>query len=160
MDLSALRILIVDDNRQATEIVQAILAGVGAMGVRQTTTAHEAFAILLSEPIDLVILDQNLGRGSEGIELVRRIRNDPASPAPYLPIVMLTGYADARRVRAARDAGVTEFLAKPFTVSGLLRRLEALIFHPRNFVRCQDYFGPDRRRRADPKFSGTERRRR
>jgi CheY-like chemotaxis protein len=160
MDLSALRILIVDDNRQAAEIVKTILMGVGAQDIRHVATAHEAFAMLVKDPVDLVILDQNLGRGGHGIELVQRIRNDPSSPAPYLPIMMLTGYADARRVRAARDAGITEFLVKPFTVASLLRRIEALIMQPRNFVRSQDYFGPDRRRRADPNFTGADRRRR
>jgi hypothetical protein len=63
-------------------------------------------------------------------------------------------------VLAARDAGVTEFLVKPFTVTGLLRRIEALIFQARPFVRSPTYFGPDRRRRADPNYRGVERRRR
>ena len=157
MDLSAIRILVVDDNRHAIEIVRSILGSVGAQRIVPATTAHDAFR-LLGEQIDMLILDQNLGKGDEGIQLVRRIRNDPVSPNPYMPILMLTGYADERRVTAARDAGVSEFLVKPFTVAGLLKRVEALILHPRPFVRSSDYFGPDRRRRADPRYTGPERR--
>jgi DNA-binding response OmpR family regulator len=62
-------------------------------------------------------------------------------------------------VTAARDAGVTDFLSKPFTVTGLLKRIEALIFQPRPFVRAPDYFGPCRRRKPDPDYRGMERRR-
>ena len=158
MDLSALRILVVDDNRNSIEIVRSILGSVGAQQITPTTKAHDAFRMLASEVYDVLILDQNLGRGGEGIELVRRIRTDPASPNPFLPILMLTGYSDEKRVTAARDAGVSEFLVKPFTVAGLLKRIEALVMHPRPFVRTEGYFGPDRRRRADPRYTGPERR--
>jgi CheY-like chemotaxis protein len=158
MDLKALRLLIVDDNRHAAEIVKSILASVGAQEIFDAGTADRAFKLIREEPFDVVVLDQNLGKGDEGIQLVHRIRNDPASPNPYIPILMLTGYTEQRRVKAARDAGVTEFLSKPFTITGLLRRMEALIHQPRPFVRSEDYFGPDRRRRADPEYKGPERR--
>jgi CheY-like chemotaxis protein len=159
MDLKALRLLIVDDNRNAAEIVRSILSSVGAHQMEIAATADRAFQILQAEPYDLLIVDQNLGKGDEGISLVKRVRTDPASTNPYLPILMLTGYTEQRRVQAARDAGVTEFLSKPFTIVGLLRRMEALIHAPRPFVRSADYFGPDRRRRQDPDYKGPERRR-
>jgi CheY-like chemotaxis protein len=158
MDLKALRILVVDDNRHAAEIVKSILGSIGAQEIREAATAHAAFELMKREMFDLVILDQNLGKGDEGTQLVRRLRNDPASPSPYVAILMLTGYTEQRRVTAARDAGVTDFLSKPFTVAGLLKRIEALIFQPRPFVRSATYFGPDRRRRADPNYTGVERR--
>ncbi|CAN7383498.1 response regulator [Phenylobacterium sp. LjRoot219] len=158
MDLGAVRILVVDDNRQARELIKAVLASAGAREIRHAVSAHDAFELMRSEPIDLVFLDQNLGEGGEGIALARRIRHDPASPNPFVALLMLTGHADAQLVRAARDAGVNEFLAKPFTVAGLLKRVEALIFQPRPFVRAADYVGPDRRRRDDSAYNGTERR--
>jgi two-component system chemotaxis response regulator CheY len=158
MDLKSLRLLIVDDNRHAAEIVKSILGSVGAQEISDAPNAERAFKLMREEPFDVLILDQNLGKGDEGIQLVHRIRNDPASPNPYLPILMLTGYTEQRRVKAARDAGVTEFLSKPFTITGLLRRMEALIHHPRPFVRSEHYFGPDRRRKADPEYKGPERR--
>ena len=159
MDLKALRILVVDDNRHAAEIMKSVLASVGAQDIAYATTAHGGFELMRREMFDLVVVDQNLGKGDEGIQLVRRIRKDPASPSPFVAILMLTGYTEERRVKAARDAGVTDFLSKPFTVASLLRRIEALIFQPRPFVRSPDYFGPDRRRRADPAYRGAERRR-
>jgi CheY-like chemotaxis protein len=160
MDLSALHVLVVDDNRHTAEIVKSILESMGAREIRIAATTHDGFRRLQEEAIDLLIVDQNLGAGGAGVDLVRRIRRDPASPNPFVPIVMLTGYADAKLVRTARDCGVSEFLVKPFTAAGLLKRIEALIFQPRPFVRAEDYFGPDRRRRADPGYAGSERRRR
>ena len=159
MDLKPLRILVVDDNRHAVEIVKSILASVGARDIRQASTAHGAFDVLKQELIDLVILDQNLGKGDEGTQLVRRIRLDPASPNPYVAVLMLTGYTELGRVTAARDAGVSDFLSKPFTVSGLLKRIEAMIMSTRPFVRSPTFLGPDRRRRQDPAYRGVERRR-
>ena len=58
----------------------------------------------------------------------------------------------------ARDAGVNEFMAKPITARGVLERLALVIDHPRPFIRSDDYFGPDRRRRHDPKYAGPWRR--
>jgi CheY-like chemotaxis protein len=160
MDLKALRLLVVDDNRHAAEIVKSILASVGAQDIADAGTPDRAFKLMKEMPFDVVVVDQNLGQGDDGIQLVRRIRLDPSSPNPYVPILMLTGYTEQRRVKAARDAGVTEFLSKPFTITGLLRRMDALIHAPRPFVRSADYFGPDRRRRADPDYTGPERRNR
>jgi CheY-like chemotaxis protein len=160
MDLKALRLLVVDDNRHAAEIVKSILASVGAQDIADAGTPDRAFKLMKENPFDVIVVDQNLGQGDDGIQLVRRIRSDPSSPNPYVPILMLTGYTEQRRVKAARDAGVTEFLSKPFTITGLLRRMDALIHQPRPFVRSADYFGPDRRRKADPDYTGPERRNR
>src|SRR6201996_9414720 len=86
------------------------------------------------------------------------LRNSPDSKNPYLPIVMMTGHSEKSRVVEARDAGVTEFIAKPLTAKSVLERLQAVIYRPRPFVRTNDYFGPDRRRRDDPAHGGPWRR--
>jgi two-component system chemotaxis response regulator CheY len=58
----------------------------------------------------------------------------------------------------ARDAGVTEFLVKPFTARDLYRRLYQIIERPRQFVRSEDFFGPDRRRKGAADYQGPLRR--
>jgi two-component system chemotaxis response regulator CheY len=60
-------------------------------------------------------------------------------------------------VLAARDAGANEFMAKPFSVKGVAKRLEEVIRRPRPFIRSSVYFGPDRRRKIE-EFTGEERR--
>ena len=80
------------------------------------------------------------------------------SPNPFVPIIMLTGHTHVDRVLQARDAGVTEFLAKPISINAILSRLVAIVDHPRPFVRTKSYFGPCRRRRDDHQYQGPERR--
>jgi DNA-binding response OmpR family regulator len=75
-----------------------------------------------------------------------------------LPIIMMTGHSEKSRVVEARDAGVTEFVAKPLTAKAVLERIQAVIYRPRPFVRTATYFGPGRRRRDDPTFAGPWRR--
>ena len=67
-----------------------------------------------------------------------------------IPVIMITGHSTLRRVAEARDVGVTEFLSKPITARGVLQRIGLVVEHPRQFVRTEDYFGPDRRRKRDP----------
>jgi len=70
----------------------------------------------------------------------------------------LAKHSDAVRVNAARDRGVTEFLAKPVTARAILDRLSAVIYRPRPFITTSDYFGPDRRRRTSEAYEGPRRR--
>ena len=83
----------------------------------------------------------------DGLQFVRMVRNERRSPAPYVPIIMVTGFTDKQRVEEARDAGVSEFLAKPVTIEALNARIETIINRPRPFIRTGEFFGPDRRRR-------------
>jgi hypothetical protein len=61
-------------------------------------------------------------------------------------------------VVSARDAGVTEFLAKPISAKALYQRILNVVANPRPFIRTKTYFGPDRRRNVNPNYVGPERR--
>lgn len=71
---------------------------------------------------------------------------------------MMTGFSSQLRVEAARDCGITEFLVKPFTSRDLYNRIVQIIEKPRQFVDADDFFGPDRRRRAIKDYDGPQRR--
>src|SRR6266851_823449 len=58
----------------------------------------------------------------------------------------------------ARDAGVTEFLAKPISAKGLYQRILNVVANPRPFIKTKTYFGPDRRRNTANAYIGPERR--
>jgi two-component system chemotaxis response regulator CheY len=94
----------------------------------------------------------------DGLELVQMIRQPGANANPYVPIIMLTGHSEKHRVVRARDAGITEFLAKPISATALYERILNLIANPRPFIRTKTYFGPDRRRNANVNYIGPERR--
>jgi len=86
------------------------------------------------------------------------IRANPASPNPFVPVIMLTGHTSFEHVREARDAGINEFIAKPVSVTTMMSRLVAVIENPRPYVRTNGYFGPCRRRRGAEDYRGPERR--
>lgn len=96
---------------------------------------------------------------TEGLTFVKYMRNDPQSPNPYVPIIMLTGHGDRDRVCEARDAGVNMFMSKPISAKAMYERLIWMINHPLPFIRTSDYFGPDRRRKDMGPPSGTSERR-
>jgi two-component system chemotaxis response regulator CheY len=147
----------VDDNVHMLNIVKTILRGFGAVHVFESKSADEAIQRLRNDAIDIVVLDY-LMDDEDGVAFLRRLRHETNSPAPFVPVIMLTAHSERARVEAARDAGVTEFCAKPVTAAEMIRKVGAVIDHPRHFVRSNSYFGPDRRRRDDPRFAGPERR--
>jgi len=138
------------------EIMKMILRGLGVGQVLSAGDVAGALAIAGRTTPDLIFIDWCMAPEG-GLDLVRRLR-DPADPlCPFVPIVMCTGHSDIHHVRTARDAGVTEFLAKPVSVASVARRIEEVIHRPRNFVRANGFFGPDRRR-ASRDFAGHDRR--
>jgi CheY-like chemotaxis protein len=152
-----LRVLVVDDNLHMRVLVTAVLSAFGIHDIVEASSADEAWAAMLEKPADIIFVDWGL-IGMSGLDLTEKFRNDPASPNPFVPIVMLTGHTSDERMRAARDAGVHEFLTKPVSSKGLMACLETVIENPRPFVRTETYFGPCRRREANPAYDGPERR--
>lgn len=157
MRFDLLKILLVDDNQHMRMLLIEILRAIGVRQVYEAMDGAEALSILRSTAIDVVFTDLSMN-GLDGIDFVQLVRNSPDSPNPFVPIVMITGHSTERRVHEARDAGVNEFLVKPVTARGVIHRLTLLIENPRPFVRAGDYFGPDRRRRDDPRYQGERRR--
>lgn len=150
-------VLIVESSRGMFDLTKSVL---NTFGVNQVYSAYgftEGFDTFIRVNPDLVIIDW-LEDPNNGLELTKKIRRDPASMNPFTPIILMTGYSQKRRVIAARDSGITEFLVKPFTAKALYQRIEQLIEKPRSFVKCENYFGPDRRRKKDAEYSGPERR--
>ena len=146
-----------DDNVHMLNIVKTILRGFGAVHVFEAKSPDEATHRLRNDSVDIVVLDYLMG-DEDGIAFLKHLRNEAGSPSPFVPVIMLTAHSERARVEAARDAGVTEFCTKPVTAAEMIRKVAAVIDHPRHFVRSLSYFGPDRRRRADPYYKGEERR--
>jgi two-component system chemotaxis response regulator CheY len=152
-----LKILVVEDNLPMLEIAKTLLLTFGVGEVLTAKNGEEGYAVFCKEDPDIVIADWMM-TPTDGIALTRRIRMDLRSPNHYVPIILMTGFSEKRRVIQARDAGVTEFLVKPFTARDLYKRISQLIERPRQFVKSDDFFGPDRRRKLDAEFTGPFRR--
>jgi CheY-like chemotaxis protein len=152
-----LKVLVVDDNAHMRKLVVTILQAFGCTHIYEATDAKNAWTLLRECNPDVILLDWMM-EGISGLDFATQVRTSPASPNPYLPIIMLTGNTSIECVNAARDAGVNEFLAKPVSVKAVMVRLAAVIEHPRAFVRTKIYFGPCRRRRGKDEYRGPERR--
>jgi CheY-like chemotaxis protein len=152
-----LKILLVDDNHYMRILLAEILRAIGVKDIWEANDGAEGLQMMRDHPVDIVMTDLSM-QPLDGIDFVRLLRNSPDSPNQMAPVIMITGHSTFARVNEARDAGVNEFLAKPLTARGVIERLHQAIENTRPFVRCEDYFGPDRRRRNDPNFKGPFRR--
>ena len=150
-------ILVVDDNQHMRKLIMEILRAIGIRDAYEAADGAEGLNMMRAHRIDLVITDIAM-QPIDGVDFVRLIRNSNDSPRPTVPVIMITGHSTKARVDEARDAGVNEFMTKPVTAKGVLDRIQRVIDRPRPFIRTEDYFGPDRRRRNDPEYKGALRR--
>jgi two-component system, chemotaxis family, chemotaxis protein CheY len=146
MNLNQVKILIVDDQGSIRSLLRQMLAELGAQQIYDAVDGQDGWEKLSAVSPDIVIVDWEM-KPVNGLQFTRRVRNDPNSPNPFVPVIMLTGHSEPGRVVAARNAGANEFVVKPVTVKALVSRIVSLIENPRSFVRTDKFFGPDRRRR-------------
>ena len=154
---SNLRVLVVDDNAHMRTLLRSLLQSLGVREVFESSDGAQAFAVSRDFKPDFIVTDLTM-EPVDGIELTRMVRTRKDSPNPYVPVIMVTGHTERSRVEAARDAGVTEFIAKPITAQNLTARINTITERPRPFVRCDSYVGPDRRRRRAEDYEGPWRR--
>jgi two-component system, chemotaxis family, chemotaxis protein CheY len=157
VDFSRLRFLIIDDNAHMRRILRTLLHGFGARHVYEAEDGASGLEAFTHYSPDIVLADWAMPI-FDGLELAQMIRQPGINSNPYAPIIMLTGHSEKQRVMEARDAGVTEFMAKPISAKALYQRILNVLANPRPFVKTKSYFGPDRRRHVRPSHSGPDRR--
>lgn len=117
------RIIYVEDDELAGELVKEVLTGAGHLvGVIQHGTL--AFDTIAFKRPDVVILDRSLP-GMQGMEILTRLRQNAGT---YLtPILMLTGKRDTALIDEALAAGADDYLTKPFQPEDLVQRVAAAL---------------------------------
>lgn len=153
VDVTKLKILIVEDNVHFRTLIHSILQALGISDLEEARDGGEALEILRDLTPDLVILDWKM-EGMDGDECVRQIRATKGLNR-FVPIIMVTGYTETSLKKKARDAGVNDFLGKPISPQSLLGRIVSVMETKRPFYETDDYFGPDRRRK-DKKLDGLD----
>lgn len=151
------KILVVEDNQPMQDIVRSLLTAFGVGTIIAAKNGEEGLKMLKKHDPDLVIADW-LMKPIDGISFTQYLRRDMNVPNPYVPVILMTGFSEKRRVLQARDAGVTEFLVKPFNAHDLYKRMVQIIERPRQFVKSEHFFGPDRRRTKGDGYVGPLRR--
>jgi two-component system chemotaxis response regulator CheY len=157
IDFSKLRFLVIDDNAHMRRILRTLLHGFGAREVYEAEDGATGLEAFIHYSPDIVLTDWAMPI-FDGLELVQMIRQPGANANPFAPIIMLTGHSEKKRVMEARDAGITEFMAKPSSAKALYQRILTVIASPRPFIKTNTYYGPDRRRSVNSNYVGPERR--
>ena len=139
IDFNRLRFLVIDDNAHMRRILRTLLHGFGTREVYEAEDGAAGLEAFTHYPPDIVITDWAMPI-FDGLELTQMIRQPGANNNPYVPIIMLTGHSEKKRVIAARDAGVTEFLAKPISAKALYQRVLNVVANPRPFIRTTQLF--------------------
>ena len=121
------RILVVDDQKAMLRLIRGILHDSGLMDVVEADDAVTAVSELRDQSYSLVISDLMMEPMS-GLELLREVRRD--ARLRRLPFLMVTGAGFADEVLAAKDAGVSGYIVKPFTTDTLRRKVSELLYHP------------------------------
>src|SRR5579864_4338828 len=116
-----MRVLVVDDDPLIRKLLERGLAAEGH-AVDAVATGEEALQRTADEEFDIAIVDLAMP-GMDGLELTRRVRADGLT----LPILMLTGQSELESRLAGFDAGVDDYLVKPFAFQELLARLRAIV---------------------------------
>jgi len=114
-------ILVVDDEPQIRRLLSAGLVGYGHE-VLTAADGAETLAFVAQRRPDLVVLDINLGREPDGLEVCRRLRE-----WSRVPIIMLSVREDEMTKVKALDSGADDYLTKPFGMEELRARIEAVV---------------------------------
>ena len=128
----------------------------GAMEYAEAGDGEEALKILGAFQPDVILSDWIMAP-VDGLELLKRLRKGNTGISSFTPFIMVTSRSDGPWRAEARDAGVTEYLEKPVSVTDLYQGIKDVIENFKPFVRNRDYFGPDRRNGKKPYF-GDDRR--
>lgn len=118
-----LPILIVDDYGTMRRIIRGLLKQLGFDDVDEATDGATALAMLKARPYRLVVSDWHM-HPVDGLELLRRMRADPA--LEHVPLVMITSESRTESVIAAREAGVSGYIVKPFDADTLRAKIAGL----------------------------------
>lgn len=150
LDLSAIRVLAIDDNPFSRRLITTALRALNVQYIAEAESAADGLAALASFGPDLILVDWVMPE-QDGVAFVKKVRSDTTGQFRFLPIIMTTSYSELWRVQEARDIGVNEFVVKPFSARTMYTKIRAIIDSPRPFVEIPEgYFGPDRRRRNSP----------
>ena len=122
-EMEKLRVLVVDDEEELRDLLQEILRDIGIVRVHLAENGEMAWQRLSRSELeyDLVISDWLMPR-MDGLQLLQKMRQWGSET----PFMMLTVKVTGKAVAAAKEAGVTLYVAKPFTYGDFSKKISAL----------------------------------
>lgn len=120
----SMNVLVVDDYKTMIRIVRGLLEQLGFNNVDDATDGPAALAKIQSKDYGLILSDWNMSPMT-GFELLKAVRAEPRTRS--IPFVMVTAEAKTENVVAARQAGVNNYIIKPFTLAVLKQKLSSVL---------------------------------
>ncbi len=117
-------ILIVDDYKTMLRIIRNLLKQIGFDNVEEATDGTEALQKLRENKFGLIISDWNM-EPMTGIELLREVRED--DNLKKMPFIMVTAESKTENVVIAKEAGVSNYIVKPFNAATLKSKLNGVL---------------------------------
>lgn len=150
-------ILVVEPSSYYTNLIRDWLADLGFREVISCATEFRARPLITDTRFAALVIDSKLEDGS-GFKLARSIRHTPNALNRLTPMIILDNKATRRRISAARDGGISEYVCKPMSRKSFVEHFRIAINDNRSFIKAANFFGPDRRRRPSG-WDGKDRRR-
>ena len=116
--------LVVDDSSTMRRIIKNSLKAIGLDDVVEAENGEGALARLNSEKVDLVITDWNMPV-MNGLELVMAMRS--TAQLKQMPVLMITTMAEREDILKAMQAGVTNYVVKPFDAATLKKKIDQIL---------------------------------
>ena len=122
----SMNVLIVDDYKTMLRIIRNLLKQLEFDNVDEATDGAEALAKLRAGNFGLVISDWNMAPMT-GLDLLKEVRAD--ARLKHLPFIMITAESKTENVVAAKQAGVSNYIVKPFNAETLREKIEKVLVH-------------------------------
>ena len=122
----SMNVLIVDDYKTMLRIIRNLLKQIDFNNVEEASDGGEALSKLKTGHYGLVISDWNM-QPMTGLELLTEVRKDTKLRA--LPFIMITAESKIENVVAAKQAGVSNYIVKPFNAETLKDKIEKVLCH-------------------------------
>lgn len=119
-----MRILIVDDSRPMLKIIRNLLKQLGFNNVDEATDGAEGLKKAREEKFGLIISDWNMEPGMNGLPFLKEVRAD--ANIKTTPFIMVTAESKTDNVVAAKQAGVNNYIVKPFNAETLKGKIAAV----------------------------------
>lgn len=119
-----MKILVVDDFSTMRRIVKNLLKQLGYVNIDEAEDGAQAYEKVKNGDYGFVVSDWNMPN-MDGLDLVKSVRANPA--IKDLPILMVTAEAEKDKVIAAIQAGVSNYIVKPFTGDTLKEKMDKII---------------------------------
>ena len=119
------RVLVVDDFATMRRILKNVLKDIGLRRIAEADDGSTALELLKKDKFDLIISDWNMPKMS-GLDLLKAVRSDGS--LKDIPFVMVTAEAQKDCVLQAVQAGVSNYLVKPFTADAVKEKLNQIKF--------------------------------